>query len=68
MSATDEPSLQHVTDSEGRRTAVILPIEEYDKLLEDVEDLAVAAERKGEPGIPHEKVIAELKRDEYMSD
>ena len=52
---------QYVTDSEGRKTAVILPIEEYEELLEDLADLAVAAERKDEPGIPHDRVVSELK-------
>lgn len=59
---------QYVTDSEGRKTAVILPIEEYDELLEDLADLAVVAERREEPSIPHNKVIAELKEDGYLSD
>jgi len=59
---------QYVTDSEGRRTAVILPIEEYDELLEDLADLAVVAERRGEPSVPHDKVVAELKEDGYLSD
>ncbi|MHC4177646.1 MAG: hypothetical protein ACYSWU_09070, partial [Planctomycetota bacterium] len=27
---------QYVTDSDGRKTAVILPIEEYHELLEDL--------------------------------
>jgi len=32
-------------------------------LLEDLRDLAVVAERRGEPSIPHDEFIAELKRD-----
>ena len=42
----------------GKRTAVILPIEEYEELLQDLDDLAVIARRKGEPTIP----LAEVKR------
>jgi hypothetical protein len=42
---------------------VILPIEEFEELLEDIEDLAVLAERREEPTIPHEEVVAKLKRD-----
>jgi PHD/YefM family antitoxin component YafN of YafNO toxin-antitoxin module len=56
-------ALQYVTDERGERTAVVLPILEYEKLMEDLEDLAIAAERRDEPAIPHEQFVAELKRD-----
>ena len=42
----------------GKRTAVILPIEQYEELLQDLDDLAVIAQRKNEPTIP----LAEIKR------
>jgi PHD/YefM family antitoxin component YafN of YafNO toxin-antitoxin module len=49
---------QYVVDSEGRRTAVLLSLEEYEKLMEDLHDLAVVAERRDEETIS----LAELKR------
>ena len=55
--------VQFITDEQGERTAVVLPISDYEKLLEDLEDLAVVAERRDEPTIPHEQFVAELKRD-----
>ena len=55
--------LQYLTDERGERTAVVLPISEYERLLEDLEDLAVVAERSEEPSLTHEEFIAELKRD-----
>ncbi len=55
--------VQFITDDQGARTAVVLPISDYEKLLEDLEDLAVVAERRDEPTVPHEQFIAELKRD-----
>ena len=42
----------------GKPTAVILPIAEYEELLEDLHDLAVVARRKDEPTIS----LAEVKR------
>ena len=42
---------------------MLLPIEDYERLLEDLKDLAAIAERRGEPTISHEELIAELKRD-----
>ena len=59
---------QFVTNSSGDQTAVILPIEEYNEILEDLEDLAAVAERIDEPTIPHEKVLKELKNDGYLPD
>ena len=41
----------------------MLPISDYEKLLEDLDDLAVVAERRDEPTIPHEQFVSELKRD-----
>jgi hypothetical protein len=56
-------TLQYITDEQGERTAVVLPINDYEKLLEDLDDLAVLAERRDEPVIPHDQFIADLKRD-----
>ena len=56
-------STQYVTDGTGKKMAVVLSIEQYEKLLEDLEDLAAIAERRDEPTISHEELIQELKRD-----
>ena len=56
-------TLQYLTDEHGDRTAVVLPIGEYEKLLEDLNDLAVVAERRDEPVVSHDDFLAELKRD-----
>jgi len=58
---------QYITDEIGERVSVVLPIEEYRELLEDLEDLAAIAERRDEPGVPHDEVIAGLKRDGSLS-
>jgi hypothetical protein len=55
--------IQFVTNETGEKTAVILPIEEFQELLEDIEDLAAVAERREEPTLSHEELLAELKRD-----
>ena len=56
-------ALQYLTDEAGKKTAVVLPITDYEKLLEDLDDLAAIAERREEPTIPHEQFKAELRRD-----
>jgi PHD/YefM family antitoxin component YafN of YafNO toxin-antitoxin module len=50
--------VQYVIGSRGRKKAVILPIKEYEKLLEDLHDLAIVAERRNEEAIS----LAEMKR------
>lgn len=58
-----ESEVQYVTNRNGEKTAVIVPIEEFEELLEDVGDLAAVAERREEPTISHDQLLAELKRD-----
>ena len=50
----------YLTDEKVRKTAVVLPMKEYEELLEDLEDLAIIAERKDEPTEPLEAVIKRL--------
>ncbi len=58
--------LQYVTDKGDEKKAVILPIEEFEELVEDIEDLAAVAERGKEPSLSHEELITELKRDGFI--
>ena len=58
-----ESEVQYVTNPDGEKTAVIVPIAEFEELLEDVEDLAAVAERRDEPTISHDELLAELKQD-----
>ena len=56
-------NVQYITDANGERTAVILPIDEYEELLEDKHLIRVADETRDEPRIPWEQVKAELVSD-----
>jgi hypothetical protein len=58
---------EYITDSVGNKKSVILTIEQYEELMEDIEDLAVMAERREEPAISHKEVVAELKQHGYLS-
>ncbi len=60
-------ALQYLTDQTGKKTAVVLPISDYEKLLEDLDDLATLAERREEPTMLHEQFKADLKRDGILS-
>ena len=52
---------QFVVDDEGKKTAVILPVEKYEQLLEDLHDLAVIAERREEQPMDLEAMKQRLK-------
>jgi hypothetical protein len=62
MHKISDLQVQYVTNDVGKKTAVLLPIEEFEGLLEDIEDLAMLAERRDEPTISHEEVLARLKK------
>jgi PHD/YefM family antitoxin component YafN of YafNO toxin-antitoxin module len=57
---------KYITDENGEKTAVILPIKEFENLLEDLNDLAVLAERREEPTISFDEVMEKLKRDGFL--
>ena len=63
MGTLIENEVQYVTNEAGEKTAVVVPIDEYEELLEDLHDLAIVAERKDEPVISHEELTDELKND-----
>jgi len=54
---------QYIVDRNGQKKAVILPVEEYEELLEDLYDLAKIAERRDEPTISFEEIKKRLKKD-----
>jgi len=51
---------QFLTDALGKRVAVVLPVEDYDDLLEDLSDLAAVAERRDEARSTLEEVKERL--------
>jgi len=63
MINTQDLALNYITNEAGEKTAVILPIEQFESLLEDLEDLAIVAERKDEPTTSHEDLLKGLKQD-----
>ncbi|MEK6335028.1 MAG: hypothetical protein AABM67_08775 [Acidobacteriota bacterium] len=53
--------MQFVTDGDGERTGVILSLEQYESLLEDVHDLAVVRDRRDEDPISFEELKERIK-------
>ncbi|MGD2249765.1 MAG: hypothetical protein PVF58_15255 [Candidatus Methanofastidiosia archaeon] len=54
---------RYLINEEGKKTGIILPIEEYEELLEDLHDLAIIAEHRDEPTIPFKELKERLKND-----
>jgi len=48
----------YITNERGKKTAVILPIRQYQRLLEDLHDLGMVAERQEEYPVS----LAEMKQ------
>ena len=56
-------TVRYLTDEKGERQAVMLSLEDYERMVEDLADLAVAAERRDETPVGHNQFVEELKRD-----
>ena len=54
---------QYVLDKSGKKAFVVLPVDEYDSLLEYLQDLAVIAERRDEPKLSLDEFERGLKAD-----
>ncbi|QWR77753.1 hypothetical protein [Candidatus Magnetomonas plexicatena] len=54
---------QFIVDEAGIKKAIILPMEDYEELLENIHDLAIIAEHKDEPSFSFENLKKRLKAD-----
>jgi hypothetical protein len=54
---------QYIIDANGNRKGVILSIERYDQMTQDLHDLAIVAERRNEQTISLEEMKRRLKQD-----
>jgi hypothetical protein len=59
---------QFLTDEQGEKVAVVIPVLEFEELLEDIEDLAAAAERRDEETFSMEELKNRLKADGVLAD
>jgi len=54
---------QYIVNQKGEKKAVILSIEHFQELMEDLHDLAIVAERKNEPTLSFKEIKKRLKKD-----
>jgi hypothetical protein len=60
--------VQFVTDVEGNRVAVVLDLQEWGELWEDIYDNMLASERAEEPGMTLDQFEAELREEGLLSE
>ena len=53
----------YVVNAKGKKTGVLLSLKQYEKLMEDLHDLAIVAERRAEAPITFEELKRRLKKD-----
>lgn len=58
---------QFLTNEQGEKVAVVIPIADYEDLLEDVADLAAVAERRDEDRISLEELKQQLTADGLLA-
>jgi len=63
MAKIREPEASYVVDQKGRRMGVILSVEDYERLIEDIADLSAIAARKKEHSVSWERIKKRLKKD-----
>lgn len=70
-------SIRYVTDEDGKRVEVIMPVEEYERLIEALEDLddvriydeaKAEIEREGSDPIPLEQAMREIREGKVTGD
>jgi len=59
---------QYIVDENGNKMAVVIPVREYRRLLEDLHDLTVVAERREEPTISLDELKRRLRADGFIQD
>ena len=55
--------IRYITDERGEKQSVILPVETYEEMLEDIQDLVTVAERKSEKSVSLAEFKKRLKKD-----
>jgi len=58
--------IQFVVDDTGKKTAVLINLEEWGELWEDIYDVLVSESRRDEPRVPWEELKAELATEERL--
>lgn len=64
----DIPLTQYVVNDAGQKTAVLMPIETFEQLIEDLHDLAVIAQRRNEEVVDLDRMLKRLGIEDELRD
>ena len=56
--------IRYVVDDTGKKMAVLISLEEWGELWEDIYDVLVSESRRGEPTVPWEELKAGMMKEE----
>ena len=56
------PKGRYLKNRQGKRTGVVLSLKRYSRLMEDLHDLAVVAERRNERAVPADEMMKRLQK------
>ena len=59
--------VQFVVDDKGKKKAVIIDLDEWGELWEDIYDILISEQRGGEPSVPWKELKAEVLTEERPS-
>jgi len=59
------PQEQFIVNAKGKKTGVLLSLRQYQKLMEDLHDLAIVAERRKEKPVTLEELKRRLTKDGF---
>mgnify|MGYP003418319667 CR=1 FL=1 len=59
-------NLQYITDASGSKTAVVLPIEEYEELIDDLRLTEAYRASKDEPKRDFLELVEEMRRNDEI--
>ena len=54
---------QYITDGNGNKVSVVIDMQEFESMLDDIEDLTAIADRKDEETTSHDDFLNELRAD-----
>ena len=55
--------VEYILDENGEKKSVVIPVETYEEMLEDIQDLVTVAERSDEDTSSLSEVVKNLKAD-----
>ena len=58
--------IQYLVDASGKRTAVVINLDEWGEIWEDIYDVLISEERKAEPTVSWEALKTEIELDDVQ--